>query len=295
MIELSAEQRADAIAAAAPQEFRARIRDFARNIATQMDIDRGIIEPPETNDPYRIVGGSEVGAAEFPSCCCVGHPTGWCCTGALISPTVVITAAHCGANISRVMVGGNKVLPFMDSDAREINVRSVHRHEQYKGHPLNENDITILVLAAPANVETVPLATVDQLNDATEVELVGFGFNDPTQPLGFGTKRRVTVPLGPIRLSDEDEFGELTSLLGFHPEFEFVAGRKSLGKDSCNGDSGGPAYIQTGGRVALAGVTSRATREANVRCGDGGVYVRPDQFRDWINATASSAGGAPIH
>ena len=82
--------------------------------------------------------------------------------------------------------------------------------------------------------------------------------------------------------------------LGFHAEYEFVAGRKALGRDSCNGDSGGPAYLQAGNDFVVAGLTSRATRAAVVNCGDGGIYVRPDQFIGWINGKLADAGLPPI-
>lgn len=38
----------------------------------------------------------------------------------------------------------------------------------------------------------------------------------------------------------------------------------------------------SGGKWLLAGATSRATDSALSNCGDGGVYVRLDQFRKWI-------------
>jgi endonuclease G len=69
-----------------------------------------------------------------------------------------------------------------------------------------------------------------------------------------------------------------------------VAGRKGLGKDTCNGDSGGPAYLRQAGGYVVAGLTSRATRSAAVNCGDGGIYVRPSAFRDWINGVLAEAG-----
>ncbi|HMB07579.1 MAG TPA: trypsin-like serine protease, partial [Isosphaeraceae bacterium] len=285
------EQRVEAVAAQAPEAIRARIRDFARRAAIQADVARGILPPATPTELHRIVGGDLVPRGGFPSCCCIGDPTRWFCTGVVVAPTVVLTAAHCGANITRVMAGGNQVRPNLDADARQMAVRAVRVHPNYRGQPFHENDITVLILASPANVPPTPLATAEQLQAATEVELVGFGYNDPNRPLGFGTKRRVTAPLGPIRLAPDDDLGGLPSLFGFHPEYEFVAARKGLGRDTCNGDSGGPAYIRdAGGRFVVAGLTSRATREATVNCGDGGIYVRPDMFRSWINEVLTSVG-----
>jgi endonuclease G len=289
------ERRAQAVAAQSREAIRDRVLDFARKIAVQADIARGVLPPAMPSELHRIVGGDLVPPGGIPTCCCIGDATRWFCTGVVVAPTVVLTAAHCGHNITRVMVGGNKVSPSPDSDARLIAVRAVRVHPGYRPSPYNENDITVLILASPANVTPVPLATIEQLRAATEVELVGFGYNDPQRPLGFGVKRRVTAPLGPVKLSPQDDFGQLPSLFGFHPDYELVAGRKGLGRDTCNGDSGGPAYIRdSAGRLAVAGLTSRATREAAVNCGDGGIYVRPDMFRAWINEVLTSVGLGPL-
>ena len=43
------------------------------------------------------------------------------------------------------------------------------------------------------------------------------------------------------------DFSALEDRFGYDAETEFVAGRKGLGRDTCNGDSGGPAYVDAGG------------------------------------------------
>ena len=65
---------------------------------------------------------------------------------------------------------------------------------------------------------------------------------------------------------------------------EIVAGGN--GVDSCNGDSGGPAYVEVDGEVQLAGATSRATKNFTQPCGDGGIYTRVDRYVDWIRQVA---------
>ncbi|MBC8115478.1 MAG: trypsin-like serine protease, partial [Candidatus Saccharimonas sp.] len=54
----------------------------------------------------RIVGGVDTDPGEFPDCVAVGSETGWCCTGTLVAPNVVVTAGHCdGGCASRVYFG----------------------------------------------------------------------------------------------------------------------------------------------------------------------------------------------
>ena len=70
---------------------------------------------------------------------------------------------------------------------------------------------------------------------------------------------------------------------GVSPGGEFVAG--GAGKDSCNGDSGGPVFMDTPRGVMLVGAVSRATSSATSPCGDGGIYVRTDKVLSWIEQT----------
>jgi secreted trypsin-like serine protease len=71
-----------------------------------------------------------------------------------------------------------------------------------------------------------------------------------------------------------------------------VAGRKGSHRDSCKGDSGGPAYVFVDNSYKLAGTTSRATDEAMDVCGDGGVYVRADGLAAWIEEAVRGLPGA---
>jgi endonuclease G len=52
--------------------------------------------------------------------------------------------------------------------------------------------------------------------------------------------------------------------------------------------------LGTDGSRAVAGLTSRATLDRVLPCGDGGIYVRPDRFRDWISSVMRSAGLSPL-
>lgn len=273
---------------AAPPALRDRVDAFARHVVEEGRIARGEQAPPTARATMRIIGGDAVPPGGFPNCVCVGLPH-WGCTGVVVAPQIVLTAAHCGATIDRIMAGGNSVVS-PDPMARTVAVRRAVVHPGYREHPYSENDITVLILDTPANVIPAGLATRQQIADATMFDVVGFGYNDPVEPKGFGTKRHVRIELEAIMARAGEDLGDLPATLGFHPEYEFVAGRKSLRRDSCSGDSGGPIYIPVDGNFRLAGLTSRATRTASARCGDGGIYVEPLYFLDFINQVARDSG-----
>lgn len=285
--------RVEAMVAAAPAAMKENIRAFAQTVVEQSDVARGLKPPAALRDLARIVGGQEVGRGGFPHCVCVGEPGQWMCTGALVAPRVVLTAAHCGGDIDRIAIG-NLVSPNLGADTTVVPVQHVAVHPRYRPYPFSENDISILILASPALVPPIAMASDEAVESASAVELVGFGYNDPERPVGFGVKRQVRIDLPLILRKEGEDLSPLEQLLGFHADYEFVAGRKGLGRDSCNGDSGGPAYISIGNQVRLAGLTSRATREAVANCGDAGIYVRPTFFRSWIDGVVSSSGLPPI-
>lgn len=219
----------------------------------------------------RIVGGQDT--AGFADCVAIGSPDGWCCTGAVIAPSVVVTAGHCHAGdcASRVFVGNDVRGP-----GREVAVRAAVSHPGYQP-PREQDDLTILLLAEPAGVKPVRLATPDALIKRVSVRIVGFGNTNNDGTTGFGRKREVDV-----------------AMAGWQPWFgadqktEFTAGEPFSDRDSCTGDSGGPAYAWTGGGWALVGATSRATRSSVRNCGDGGIYTFVPVYRDWVGQVSGA-------
>jgi endonuclease G len=239
----------------------------------------------------RIVGG--VTTTDFPECCLVGRKNpngtvGWFCSGTLIHPRIVVTAGHCFIPSNRASVVALNASDQNHLDQAEIDtIRRMSQHPRYQ-QTREFSDISVIILRTASHVTPCPVASTAEMAAAQETTLVGFGNNDINSTRGFGVKRKVKVPITQIRRTPADNLDQEEQELGFESDLEFVAG--APGFDTCNGDSGGPAYIFDGANKRLGGVTSRATNAATHPCGDGGIYTRLDLHLDFVRQVARDAG-----
>jgi secreted trypsin-like serine protease len=227
-----------------------------------------VIPPTRTDQVDSIVGGRPT--QSFPDCAAVGNETGYFCTGTLIAPNLVVTAKHCAQlPVTRVFLKGHDI-----SELESGEVLAVKSHHQ---HP--SADIMVLVLEKDATTTPRHIAQGPEIAAASpdEATLVGFGTIDFDGSMGYGVKRRVEVGITSLACGSTEEAEDY----GCQQGLELVAGHRGLNKDSCRGDSGGPLYIRSAeGDYSLLGATSRGIGPRT--CGDGGIYVRVDQFIEWI-------------
>lgn len=235
-----------------------------------------------TQGGIRVLGGTRVPKNGFLDCVAVGNDVDWGCTGTLIAADVVVTAGHCASFATRVFFGGDVSKP-----GKIVKVRQRVRHPQYRQGG-KQNDLMVLLL--DSKVEGIPpraIAARPVIDKATDGRVVGFGNTDPLGSTGYGVKRQVDVPIASPSCKGTMDGEPDQAAYGCDAGLELVAGKPLLAKDSCTGDSGGPFYIdlEVGKGVwAIAGATSRATNSAPNDCGDGGIYVRIDRYRSWIDS-----------
>jgi secreted trypsin-like serine protease len=233
-----------------------------------------------TQGGTRVIGGTVVPKGQFLDCVAVGNDAQWGCTGTLIAANVVVTAGHCSQFATRVFFGGDVSKP-----GKVVRVRERVRHPDYRKGG-KQNDLMILLLADRVeNIEPRVLATKSIIDKATDGRVVGFGNTDPMGSAGYGTKRQVDVPIASPACRGSVDGEPDRTVYGCDVGLELVAGKPLLAKDSCTGDSGGPFYMEGAqGKWVLAGATSRATNSAPNDCGDGGIYVRLDRYKGWIDS-----------
>ncbi len=213
------------------------------------------------SDGQPIYGGAQVDPGEWPAV--VGINTGKLCTGTLVSPDLVLTAAHCfdpePSGVVQVYFGAS-----LDS-ADLVLSSDWGRHPQFCAPPECSEDVhdfAWIRLPSPRSIPPiVPITDQAEFDEVMRVGealmFVGFG-EDEDQVLGI--KREVEATLTEINESGR----------------EFRAG--GGGKDTCYGDSGGPALVQlSSGEWRLAGVISRGGE-----CGQGGIYGVPMPELCWL-------------
>ncbi len=204
-----------------------------------------------------IVGGTTTSA--YPAVGALVEQGEPFCTGTVVAPRVVVTAAHClegesAANISFAF-GPNAYHP-----SSVIHASAIHVHPDYDAQSIT-SDIGVVVLSQDAPVTPIPMNTtaLDSTWVGQSLTFVGYGVTNGTTQAGAGTKRQVAIPVAQVGST----------------QFAYTGS-----KNTCFGDSGGPAL---GKNASNATVLVGTTSYGDSRCRQYGVDTRVDAFRTFVN------------
>ncbi len=211
------------------------------------------------------------------------------CSGSIIAQDMIVSAAHCVAeNIqyptdpSKIIVIFGTKLPMSGANQIDASSPEIHKISGYKYDPqwtgtqtsLNgpdAHDLSVIRFEGSLPAGYAPATMLDSRTDLVQgekVTIAGYGITSPNDQTGAsaGTLRKVTLTLGGAYGQTEEQVKDTRT------------------KGSCNGDSGGPAFVTVNGQLYLWGATSRGAQS----CATETIYTDIRDFSDFISESESA-------
>lgn len=210
--------------------------------------------------------------------------TGYC-SGSLLSPTIIITAAHCvtEGTLSRTLKPTDKLAIlhpskngnngyWMIDTVKGATVEKIIAHPIFMGlsdvnfHYQNGYDVALIKLQNPMPAPYIPVEISDDFEalSQNQIRIAGFGahsndFNQATiidgQLRNGGTVLDLNRTMFSLPVNSQGQPKEIPVLVTNRPEssvLSFVKGPQD--SSVCHGDSGGPVYFEKDGKIHLVGV-----------------------------------------
>lgn len=162
------------------------------------------------------------------------------CSGVIVAPTVVLTAAHCANAPGTYQVITDPVaMQTGPYSWRGVPVSQLNSDPAFiPNAPSQGHDIAVVILASPTSIPPLPINRTALPASAAgqPIRLIGYGVNNTQNGSGGGTRRQVTTTVGAV------------SALFIDTD---VANQQD-----CSGDDGGPALMTLNGTETIVGLGS---------------------------------------
>ncbi|KAJ9580604.1 hypothetical protein L9F63_024219 [Diploptera punctata] len=262
------------------------VEEVGRLDVTPMDVSVPLVEgAPEVVAP-KIVNGQQATRGQFPYQAAVYLDSSSFCGGSLISTTFVLTAAHCAQSVSRFTVYlGAQALSASESGRVIVTSTSKIVHASYNPSTI-ANDIALIRLPSAVSltsfIQTIALPGRSLSSNSfagSTVTVSGWGRT--------ATSTSVSNQLNYVDLTVITN-SACSSFFGSYILASTICADGSNRQGSCNGDSGGPMVVTSGGQRIQIGVVSFGSG-LGCTAGYPTAYARVTSFLDWISTNSGVA------
>jgi trypsin len=249
-----------------------------------------------------IINGDPASIADFPSLAFVAAKNKFSCTGTVIAPRVVLTAAHCVEDLEaggftkprEYTVVTGRANPRQAGSGNVLQVSATHVFPRFDPGTAH-GDAALLVLTSPTSAAPIPLAgAVDSALYAggAGVLLAGWGLTSP----------RATAPPDSLQSTSNVVLNPSackSRTRSFYPPYSTVEQMCTIDppdhrNGGCFGDSGGPviAHRADGSPVEI-GIVSTGGPQCSTKVPN--VFTRVDLISTWAGewVAAVESGGPP--
>ncbi|XP_044734768.1 trypsin-1-like [Chrysoperla carnea] len=229
--------------------------------------------------PYlngRIFGGKPAKIEEYPYQIQLETNSGsFICGGSIISPTVILTAAHCtnDQTVKSIIVRAGSAIRGKGGVVKTVKEKYVH--EKYS---VSDYDVSLLVLNEDlefsSSIQSIPLPDESEYLKANKSAVTtGWGISDWGTGLLADNLQQVVEPIVEQEACDNVYLGGITPRM-------VCAGYLDLGgTGACFGDSGGPLVSNN----KQHGIVSWGSGTC-IQKGYPTVYTRVTAVREWIRS-----------
>lgn len=235
-----------------------------------------------------VVGGTPASLADYGFTVAILEKGRFICSGAVISPSRVITAAHCvtGPADQLAVITGRTSLSA--SGGQVIGVTGASTHPD--ATDTFRNDVAVLALASPTTAPSIQLATPEEDAAAT-------GFGMPLTVAGFGDRNPFAFGKGklgvlfaaslysrPTCKKYKKRFFLSQMICANGAPYKRFAGLRLM-RSACPGDSGGPLIANTPAGPRLVGTVSYGFSSFFLLCaehGFPGVFTRVSAYLPFL-------------